>query len=129
MVRRPSAWDDPRVSSRVLIVDDHPSFRAIARAVLSAGGFLIVGEAADAASALTAARDLRPDCVLLDVQLGEADGFEVADALADEAGAPVVVLTSRRDVREIQPLVEASAARGFIPKESLSASALEEFLR
>jgi DNA-binding NarL/FixJ family response regulator len=129
MVKRCSAWDDPPVSKRVLIVDDHPTFRAIARTVLSAGGFLIVGESADAASALTAARDLRPDCVLLDVQLGDADGFEVAEALTSEAGAPVVVLTSGRDAREIQPLVEASTARGFVPKELLSASALEEFLR
>ena len=101
----------------------------MARAVLSEGGFEIVGEAADAASALAAARALRPDCVLLDVQLGDADGFDVADALAAESRPPIVVLTSGRDPGELQPLVDASAARGFIAKEILSACALEELLR
>ena len=98
----------------------------MARAVLADGGFEVVGEAADAESALAAARDLRPDCVLLDVQLGEADGFEVAEELA---GATDVVLTSGRNPAELQPLVNQSAARGFIPKEMLSASTLQELLR
>jgi DNA-binding NarL/FixJ family response regulator len=118
------------VPTRVLIVDDHATFRAMARAVLADGGFTVVGEAADAESALAAARDLRPDCVLLDVQLGEADGFEVAEALATDAtNGLVVVLTSGRDPDELKPLLETSAARGFIPKESLSATALRELLR
>jgi DNA-binding NarL/FixJ family response regulator len=129
MARPPLAWDDPRVSTRVLIVDDHASFRAIARAVLAAGGFQIVGEAADAQSALTAARELRPDCVLLDVELGDMDGFAVAEALADDGNGPVVVLTSGRDPRDIEPLVGECAARGFIPKERLSAASLGELLR
>ena len=60
----------------------------MARAVLADGGYAVVGEAADAESALAAARELRPDCVLLDVQLGEADGFAVAEALAGERDAP-----------------------------------------
>ena len=114
---------------RVLIVDDHASFRAIARVVLTDGGFEVVGEAADAQSALTAARALRPECVLLDVQLGDADGFALADALGEEADGAPVILTSGRDPREIAPLVPLSAARGFIPKERLSASGLEELLR
>jgi len=101
----------------------------MARAVLAEGGLLVVGEAADATSALAAARELRPDCVLLDVQLGEADGFEVAEALAKESPAPIVVLTSGRDPCDIEPLVQDSAARGFVPKETLSASTVEEFLR
>jgi CheY-like chemotaxis protein len=69
----PEACEHPRVPTTVLIVDDHPSFRAIARAVLAHGGYAVVGEAADARSALAAARQFRPDCVLLDVQLGEVD--------------------------------------------------------
>jgi DNA-binding NarL/FixJ family response regulator len=109
-----------------LIVDDHATFRAMARAVLADGGFEVVGEAADAESALAAARELHPDCVLLDVQLGEADGFDVAEELA---GATAVVLTSGRDPGELLPLMNGSAACGFIPKEKLSASALEELLR
>jgi DNA-binding NarL/FixJ family response regulator len=129
MVRTARRWDDHRMSPSVLIVDDHATFRAIARVVLADGGFAVVGEAADAESALSAARELRPDCVLLDVQLGDADGFAVADALAGNGDGPTVVLTSGRDPREIEPLVAASAARGFIAKEDLSAAALREFLR
>ena len=123
------AWEDPRVRTTVLIVDDHPSFRAIARAVLADGGYAVVGEAADARSALAAVRELRPDCVLLDLQLGDVDGFAVAEALAGERDAPAVVLTSGRDRRDLEPMIRASAARGFIPKERLSPSALREFLR
>jgi len=117
------------VRTTVLIVDDHPSFRAIARAVLADGGYAVVGEAADARSALAAVREIRPDCVLLDVQLGDVDGFAVAEALAGERDAPAVVLTSGRDRRDLEPMIRASAARGFIPKERLSPSALRELLR
>jgi two-component system nitrate/nitrite response regulator NarL len=124
----PVEWDHPRVSRTVLIVDDHAGFRAMARAVLADGGFEVVGEAADAASALAAARELRPDCVLLDLQLGDADGLSVADELADEGAASAIVLTSGREPSEIQPLLSSSAARGFIAKERLSAAALLELL-
>lgn len=113
----------------VLIVDDHPSFRAMARTVLADGGFRVVGEAADAESALTAAGELRPDCVLLDVQLGESDGFAVAEALAVAGERPAVVMTSGRDRADFDALLGASNACGFIPKERLSASALWELLR
>jgi DNA-binding NarL/FixJ family response regulator len=116
------------VSATVLIVDDHQSFRAIARAVLADGGFCVVGEAADAESGLAAAVELRPDCVLLDVQLGDADGFALAEALAVGGERPAVVMTSGRDRGDFEALIGASAACGFIPKEGLSASALRELL-
>jgi DNA-binding NarL/FixJ family response regulator len=128
MVGRGFEWHDLRVNRSVLIVDDHSGFRAMARAVLADGGFNVVGEAADAESALVAARELQPDCVLLDVQLGDDDGLSVADALADHDAATAVVLTSGRDPAEIEPLLGRSAARGFIPKERLSAARLRELL-
>ena len=53
----------------ILIVDDHPSFRASARVVLESDGFDVVGEAVDGASAITECCRLRPEVVLLDVQL------------------------------------------------------------
>lgn len=123
------ACDDPRVPVTVVIVDDDPGFRAIARAVLGDGGYAVIGEAADAAAAVAATQRLRPDCVLLDVQLGDADGFAVAQVLADGDDGPAVVLTSGRDRRDLEPLIRASAARGFIAKEKLSPAALGEFLR
>jgi DNA-binding NarL/FixJ family response regulator len=112
----------------VLIVDDHPSFRALARAVLEAEGFTVVGEAIDAAGAIGAARALAPDAVLLDVQLPDSDGFAVAGRLADEATPPAVVLTSSRDAEDYGALVPACGARGLIPKHALSGQALAAFL-
>ena len=101
----------------------------MARAVLAYGGYAVVGEAADAESALAAVSDLRPDCVLLDVQLGDVDGFALAHVLSEAEDAPAVVLTSGRDRRDFEPLIRASRARGFIPKERLSAAAFGELLR
>ena len=108
----------------VLIVDDHPGFRATARAVLQAEGFDIVGEAEDGASALEAARALRPEVVLLDVQLPDTDGFAVAAELTGRGDGPVVVLTSSRDAADFGRLIAESGARGFIPKTEICCSSL-----
>ena len=95
----------------VLIVDDHPSFRVTARALLEAEGFDVVGEAEDGETALEEAARLHPDVVLLDVQLPGIDGFEVAARLTSWNGAsPAVVLTSSRDATEFSGLVERSGA-------------------
>jgi DNA-binding NarL/FixJ family response regulator len=116
------------VPPRVLIVDDHPSFRETARALLEAEGFEVVGEAEDGESAIEAAKRLRPELVLLDVQLPDIDGFEVAARLTSNGGAPAIVLTSSRDASEYLGLVEQSGARGFVPKAELSARALTAFI-
>jgi DNA-binding NarL/FixJ family response regulator len=108
----------------VLIVDDHAPFRSLARRLLVAGGFQVVGEAADGAGALVAVRDLAPDVVLLDVQLPGLDGFAVAEVLAGEPVAPVVVLISSRERLDYGHRVEASTARGFIAKADLSGETL-----
>jgi DNA-binding NarL/FixJ family response regulator len=108
----------------VLIVDDHPSFRATARALLLAEGYEVVGEAADGESAVEAAKALRPDLVLLDVQLPDIDGFEVARRLGANGSAPAIVLTSSRDASEFGSLVGESGARGFVPKAELSGAAI-----
>jgi DNA-binding NarL/FixJ family response regulator len=108
----------------VLIVDDHPSFRWTARALLESEGFEVVGEAADGASAIEAALSLRPDIVLLDVHLPDIDGFEVAATLTTNGERSAVVMTSSRDAGDFGPLVEQSGARGFIPKAELSGASL-----
>jgi DNA-binding NarL/FixJ family response regulator len=121
--------DNRRVSKSVLIVDDHPSFRASARRMLEASGYAVVGEAADGEAAIAAAGVLEPDLVLLDVQLPDLSGFEVAERLAALGGpAPEVVLTSSRDRAEYGDEVEASPARGFIPKSELSGETLAELV-
>jgi DNA-binding NarL/FixJ family response regulator len=113
----------------VLIVDDHPSFRANARALLEAEGFDVVGEAEDGESALSEAARLSPELVLLDVQLPDLDGFEVAARLRSNNGAsPEVVLTSSRDGSDFGTLVARSGARGFVPKAELSGEALAALL-
>ena len=113
----------------VLIVDDHPSFRATAHALLEAEGFEVVGEAEDGESAITAAEELHPDIVLLDVQLPDLDGFEVASRLTSNGDHPCVVLVSSRDRGDFGPLVARSGACGFIPKAELSGQAIAALLR
>ncbi len=119
---------DDLVVTTVLIVDDHPSFRATARALLELEGYEVVGEASDGSSALQSARDLAPDVVLLDVQLPDTDGFAVAAALTANGAAPVVILTSSRDADDFGELVAASGAHGFVPKAELCGAALAELL-
>jgi DNA-binding NarL/FixJ family response regulator len=115
--------------TRVLIVDDHPSFRASARAVLEADGFDVVGEAEDGPSALAAARALQPDVILLDVQLKDTTGFELCDYICgDGADKTRVVLTSSREAEDYGGLVERSPAWGFISKADVSGEAVRELL-
>ncbi len=108
----------------VLIVDDHPSFRASARAILEADGFDVVGEAPDGASALVQVGELTPDVLLLDVQLPDMDGFAVSSRLERNGSPPLVVLVSSRDASDYGTLIAESGARGFIPKDELSGPAL-----
>ena len=112
---------------RVLIVDDHKPFRAVARELLESAGYVVAGEAADAAEALAAVAAESPDAVLLDVQLPDSDGFAVAKALAAPDG-PAVVLISSREADDYGRRVESSGARGFIPKSKLSAATLAALL-
>jgi len=113
--------------TRVLIVDDHEPFRAVARALLEVAGYDVTGEAGDAAEALAAVAAEAPDAVLLDVQLPDRDGFAVATALA-AAGGPAVVLISSREADDYGRQVDACGARGFIPKSKLSAATFAALL-
>jgi DNA-binding NarL/FixJ family response regulator len=112
----------------VLIVDDHASFRGIARKMLEHHGYEVVGEAPDGETALEAVGALRPDVVLLDVQLPGIDGFEVASRLTANGSAPAIVIVSSRDAEDFGDLVAESGARGFIPKHDLSGATLEAIL-
>jgi DNA-binding NarL/FixJ family response regulator len=115
------------VRKRVLIVDDHEPFRSVARELLESAGFVVAGEAADAAAALAAVEADAPDVVLLDVQLPDADGFSVARALA-ASGGPAVVLISSRESEDYGREVVACGARGFIAKSRLSAARFAELV-
>lgn len=108
----------------VLIVDDHAPFRSVARALLEAAGFEIVGEAADGASAIEAVAKLRPAIVLLDVQLPDLDGFTVADRIADDGASSRVILTSSRGVASFRGPLAANPKLSFMAKSDLSGEAL-----
>jgi DNA-binding NarL/FixJ family response regulator len=116
------------VSRTVLIVDDHPSFRASARAMLESAGFDVVGEAADGASALGAVDALDPGLVLLDIQLPDMSGFELCAELCSRDPSPDVILVSSRDLSDYGDLVSTSAALGFVPKDELSGDVVTALL-
>jgi DNA-binding NarL/FixJ family response regulator len=123
-VKTPAACDDLLVRPTVVIVDDHAGFRSHAKALLEADGFDVVGEAGDGVSALAAVGQLCPQVVLLDIQLPDMDGFEIAERLARAAEQPVVVLISTRGVSSYRRRLARSPARGFIAKSELSGNAL-----
>ena len=116
------------MSRTVVIVDDHASFRAVARRLLELEGFDVVGEAPDGETGVALARRLEPDLVLLDVNLPDMDGVTVADALCRDAPAPAVVLVSTVERAALGGRVEASGARGFLPKAELGSPRLLELL-
>jgi DNA-binding NarL/FixJ family response regulator len=117
-----------QVVTTVLIVDDHPTFRATARMLLEAEGYDVIGEAPDGTTAITETHRLHPDLVLLDINLPDLNGFQVAEQITANDGAPAVVLTSSRDSSDFGPLVSGSGARGFISKGDLSGAAIAKLL-
>lgn len=112
------------MSRTVLIVDDHEEFRRTVTALLEADGFEVIGEAADGRSAISQATRLRPQLVLLDIQLPDIDGFEVARRLEEATEPPIVVLTSSRHAGAYRRRLALSPARAFVPKDELSGDAL-----
>jgi DNA-binding NarL/FixJ family response regulator len=112
------------VRRTVLIVDDHAPFRSAARALLEAGGFDVVGEAEDGASAIAAAHELQPDVILLDVRLPDIDGFAVAKTLTEEGAPHAIVLTSSRSVASFRRRLAANPDWSFVPKSELSGETL-----
>jgi DNA-binding NarL/FixJ family response regulator len=123
-----AAGEQLRPARRVLVVDDHPSFRRSASALLAAEGYDVVAEAEDGASAVTLASEVGPDLVLLDIQLPDTDGFAVAERLLADDPELEIVLVSSRDRSSYGPLIEASGARGFLAKADLSGPALGSLL-
>jgi DNA-binding NarL/FixJ family response regulator len=110
----------------VLIVDDNYEFRQLARRLLEHGGYEVVGEAHDAAGALRSHATLRPQIVLLDVQLPDQDGFAIADILATDNRPPIVVLISSRDRGAYRIKLATTSASAFLPKGELSLRTFDE---
>lgn len=112
----------------VLIVDDQAPFRRLISALLTSAGLGVAGEAAEGEQALIVAQALRPDVVLLDVQLPGIDGFEVARRLAGSPDSPRVVMISSRDASDYGARLTDAPVLGFIPKQDLSAETLNALL-
>jgi two-component system response regulator EvgA len=120
--------NDLTVLLRVVIVDDQPSFRSAARALLGARGHVVVADVGDRRAALEAVAQFDPDVVLLDVSLGEESGLDVARSLVSGRPGIAVVLMSI-DETVSQEGVRASGARGFVPKAKLFDADLEKLCR
>jgi len=112
------------VRPTVVIVDDHADFRRAATALLEAEGFAVVGGAAGGRAAIAEVERLRPDVVLLDIQLPDLDGFAVAEALAAREAPPAVVLVSSREPEAYGARLGASSARGFLHKREITGATL-----
>jgi DNA-binding NarL/FixJ family response regulator len=115
---------------RCLIVDDSPRFVAAARGLLECQGITVVGVASTTAEALERAAALRPEVILVDLDLGAESGFELARRLCrNHHLTPTrTVLISTHDERDYADLIAASPAIGFLPKAALSAAAIHDLL-
>lgn len=114
-----SAHEAAAGAPRVLVVDDAPAFRDAARRLLERRGYAVVAEAGCAASALDAVEHFAPHAVLLDVHLGDDDGFDVCARLTQARPGLAVLLASTADYAHEQDLVASSGARGFVSKARL----------
>jgi CheY-like chemotaxis protein len=111
---------------RCLIVDDNRHFLRAASDLLERDGITVVGVASTGALARHACRELQPDVVLLDIQLGEETGFEVARQLAGKPGSdkPRVILISAHSMEDFSDMIADAQTYSFLPKSALSATAV-----
>jgi DNA-binding NarL/FixJ family response regulator len=104
---------------RCLIVDDNRAFLDTARVLLEREGMAVVGVATTSTEALQLEKDLRPDVVLVDIRLGNENGFDLAKLLSSR-----VILISTQAPDEYAEEIATSPAAGFISKARLSAAAI-----
>jgi len=115
---------------RCLIVDDNRGFLEVARVLLEGDGVEVVGVARSGAEGIARARELEPDVILIDVDLGHDSGIELAKRVARKGDGPGgrVILMSAYGEEEITDLIEDGVAIGFLPKNALSKRAIEDLL-
>jgi len=121
--------DPSEVSLRCLIVDDNALFLEGAAALLRREGLDVIGVASNSAQAIQLVSELRPDVTLVDIDLGDEDGLEVARLLTENAAAQSkVILISTHSEEDLAHLIAMSPALGFVPKTRLSAQAIRDVL-
>jgi DNA-binding NarL/FixJ family response regulator len=111
---------------RCLLVDDNSAFIETAGLLLAREGVVVAGNASSIAEALRQASALRPDVVLVDIALGDENGFDLARRLAGASVA--VIMISTRAGADYADLIAESPAAGFLPKDKLSAAAIRRIL-
>ena len=128
-LRRRSCDPGTGMPLRCLIVDDRPSFSEAARELLTGQGLAVVGTATSSAEAIQRIQELRPDVALVDIDLGEESGFDLARRLAADGSGVRVILISTHDEREFLKLIESSPTAGFLAKTELSAENILRLLQ
>jgi DNA-binding NarL/FixJ family response regulator len=118
-----------RMPRSCLIVDDNASFLEASRSMLERQGITVAGVATSIADALQRAQELEPELILVDIDLGEESGFDLARRLAQGRNQSKVILISAHREDDFVDMVEASPAVGFLSKSQLSAGAVEALLR
>ncbi len=114
---------------RSLLVDDNSRFLAAARELLEREGIEVVGVASTSEDAARLAAALRPDVCLVDIDLGDESGFDLARQLTDGVNDPLrVVLISAYPERDFTDMIADSPAIGFVPKPELSATRIQAIL-
>ena len=114
---------------RCLLVDDNAAFLSSARRLLGQQGVTVVGTASDSAEALRMTTALRPDVVLVDIALGDENGFDLARRLAESSGnTTAVIMISTAAESDYADLVAESPAAGFLGKAELSAEGIRRSL-
>jgi two-component system, NarL family, nitrate/nitrite response regulator NarL len=122
------------VEFRCLIVDDSAPFLRAATGLLKREGVDVVGVASTSAEAMQRTRELRPDLVLVDIDLGVDNGFDLARELDQYASSgpdrnkPTIILISSHSEDDLRELIAESPAAGFLGKSSLSADAIQALI-
>jgi DNA-binding NarL/FixJ family response regulator len=125
--------DDAEVESvppetvRVLIVDDQLPFREASRMVVEmTDGFEVVGEAENGEHAIALVKELKPDLVLMDVQMPGIDGIETTRRITSVPKPPVVIVMSTHESGDYVDVALAAGAVGFLPKSQFGFDTLNE---
>ncbi|MCO7218716.1 ANTAR domain-containing response regulator [Klenkia sp. PcliD-1-E] len=101
--------------TRVLIAEDEALIRLDLKEMLEEEGYVVVGEVGDGQAAVDSARELRPDLVVLDVQMPVLDGLSAAEQIAAARIAPVIVLTAFSQ-RELVERARDAGAMAYLVK-------------